>query len=80
MTENQADGRRERIYRTAIAKEEERMKNYFTDGISKGVSQTRVAEFMRKTKEPEKRVFLQDVISKIVYIGGIAFVLLIFIL
>ena len=54
------------------------MKNYFTDGISKGVSQTRVAEFMRKTKEPEKRVFLQDVISKIVYIGGIAFVLLIF--
>ena len=55
------------------------MKNYFTDGISKGVSQTRVTEFMRKTREPEKRVFLQDVISKIVYIGGIAFVLIIFI-
>lgn len=56
------------------------MKNYFTGGISKGVSPARVAEFMRKTKEPEKRVFLQDVISKIVYIGGIAFILLIFIL
>lgn len=55
------------------------MRNYFTDGISKGVSQTRVEEFMRRTSKPEKRVFLQDVVSKIVYIGGIAFVLIIFI-
>lgn len=53
------------------------MRDYFTEGISKGVSAARVEEFKRQASEPEKRVFFHNVISKVVYIGGIACVVII---
>lgn len=56
------------------------MRDYFTQGISKGVSPSRVEEFKRQTGEPEKRVFLQDVISRFVWIGGIACIIIVYLL